>query len=1437
MLVAWYPLNGNLKDISGNHYDLNTNYLYGDVNQDGSITEADSQLILSYAAHNTTLTNDQLKLADVNKDGKADVLDSRAILKYIEGAGAETLVGKPSNVQRFNPTWVDGKTGRYALKIDQDYFATNWVTIEQLKNKHFEFSISLWVKQETPQTNFRDLFGFITHKESDNTDTTLRLESTVTPELKIFNNSHLTSSSGIKALGSTDLTTWVHLTIVFYLDKIVFYKNGRYEGEQAYQNSSEGIVLEGRFRLGNITESNYCNSTINNVKIYDHCLSKEEAYQDYLSPMLHYTFENPYAEETENIKHSYYFLGVTNGSDIKGDYLIKKSTDNWNMGLCLNDPVVYGGNYYTWSLEINSDTDLIINNSNELFDTNLITPTYTDVDTGRSITDYYKGGVPKNTWTRIWVTCYIKQESGMGTLRHVFCPKVPDGSSQIKVYYRNSMLEKKDHMTPYTRDRREGQLIRDVSGQGNDGKVVYKRERITINDSIYSNGCRVTKSGQNTFTIDNFSYNTDTNTRVNVAATLYRMPKNNRYHYVGSTISYEFDIKLESVVIESGETFASSFQGITYKSDGNQWIEGPVHVVSITQRLRNGTNSTYHITIEKQISNSEAVGSTVTGYDIQLRFDHIQSGKITVSNFYAYYQSLDTSTLGITDRNNAIGTHSAHFNGKNYIRTDNVTPLLMDGLTLNCWGYLDDWGRLQSPVDQTFIGNIEVGGFGIKSNNADGFHFPTYHKDIGYVDHLYLKYSDITSGWHMITLIDNKVSKAVYLDGELYRKVDHNSGKQIQTYWGSNTRPNPIFVGAELGYNSSNDIFSPSQKLLDDVYLNDIRLYPIALTADEVKALYRTKAKIDKDSNMYTNQLVETKKENMFICGNDPTLIPDSGLSKFMSNGTFTRQDRILTYTTTSITNPSSSGFYIKNSNYSGSLSNSKNKKFRYSFYIKVSSSGTYYLGEEYMEYTIKDLKAGKWYHIEKEGKATGGSLNFIFYKHTTNNDQLAVGDTISIKDIQMYRIDDDLLPIESDIDPKITKKAQIKGFELNEIDYDRLTKRQNIIEKDGAKWVEVFYHNTNNNTVWFTDEAEALHCTSQYKYSRLDCLEQYRQADGKFEFLLEYPEIPDQFNRWKQTDNPVKVEEQNLSTGDTVTKANGFESIHIDWDVIFGGLLKTSGTLTSALLNGVTNNVGRWWYAIGAYDGYTEGSTTGIPGPYGNNGIVNHSIVSEVKLYARISDEQINLGPTIINKYGAQWLEVFYHNNHSGTVLFADREEAMHTIGNKDKYSILDCLEQYRGKDNKFEFLLEYPTENPNQYNRWKQTSNPLETKDIRSDIGWDDSSIVEGCEPIHLDWLTRGNKWCGLISSISEQCLIDGTIGTNWHFAIGANTSYSLDGFTGIPGPIFKKDNTAMPAQNYIIQNDVHLYVRIDNINNRQQIAKLLKTGIIKTKEIKEV
>ena len=579
-LVAWYPLNGNLKDNCG-RYNLNTNYLYGDVNQDGSITQEDADLIKSFIIETATPTDNQKIIADINKDGELSLNDYALVNAYVKNTNTSSAVGEYSNVQRFNPTWVDGKTGRYALKINQDKFATNWVTIEQLRNKPLGFSVSLWVKQDTPVVDFKDLIDFETYKETDNTTGILRLESTTTPQLRWFNNGHLSTTSGYVALGGTNnvtLNEWIHLTAVFKTNGLEFYKNGKHVQSWGYQLSPEGITLTGKFRIGNPSESSYCNSTISNIKIYNHCLSKEEVYQDYLSPMLHYTFENPYVEETENIPHSLqstHSSYVVLGNDAKGNYFTLSGTpstsgninvaEGW-FGLAISSIPIKSGEYYTWSLEVNPEED-----TQYVFDNNVYcqnsSHTENDGDHFTIIGGYShaglidnpdrKGILSKNTWTRIFITIKVKQECTNPTLSTTFCPYLQTGKTSLKIYYRNSMLEQKDHMSPYAKTKRLQSLIRDNSGQGNDGRAIYRREEIPI----------IGNSEGKTFTKSDFKGIT------NEYLSIGYMNHDSKYHYLGSTLCYEFDITLNNIVTTGTAYFHNG--GYTEKTDGTlYWSPG-----------------------------------------------------------------------------------------------------------------------------------------------------------------------------------------------------------------------------------------------------------------------------------------------------------------------------------------------------------------------------------------------------------------------------------------------------------------------------------------------------------------------------------------------------------------------------------------------------------------------------------------------------------------------------------------------------------------------------------------------------------------------------------------------------------------------------------------------------------------------------------------------
>lgn len=135
------------------------------------------------------------------------------------------------------------------------------------------------------------------------------------------------------------------------------------------------------------------------------------------------------------------------------------------------------------------------------------------------------------------------------------------------------------------------------------------------------------------------------------------------------------------------------------------------------------------------------------------------------------------------------------------------------------------------------------------------------------------------------------------------------------------------------------------------------------------------------------------------------------------------------------------------------------------------------------------------------------------------------------------------------------------------------------------------------------------------------------------------------------------------------------------------------------------------------------------------NAGITNRK-------YYRTTKPNVNLYDMPIKSFGgARWARIFYHNNRNGSVLFTSLAECKNTQ-TTDKYSrlgILDSGDTYK-INGKYEFLLQYPIDDPGRYNRWKQTNAPQNEFVARSETG----GQVTGYEAVHIDW--TDNYWGGL-------------------------------------------------------------------------------------------
>lgn len=168
-----------------------------------------------------------------------------------------------------------------------------------------------------------------------------------------------------------------------------------------------------------------------------------------------------------------------------------------------------------------------------------------------------------------------------------------------------------------------------------------------------------------------------------------------------------------------------------------------------------------------------------------------------------------------------------------------------------------------------------------------------------------------------------------------------------------------------------------------------------------------------------------------------------------------------------------------------------------------------------------------------------------------------------------------------------------------------------------------------------------------------------------------------------------------------------------------------------------------------------------------------------------------------------ANWVRLFYHNSNKGTVLFsADKNEFLRCNA-VDKISDLWALEQFRGKDGKFELLLQY--QNSTGYNRWKQSSD------------FTKETAISGYEAVAVSWTSQ--SWGGLaLSSTPANTWVDGSPGAStWYYAIGPKATYQ----------------GGMPNENTVETGWVEIWVRCDDIN----LFRMIKNGKCKATEFIEV
>ena len=374
------------------------------------------------------------------------------------------------NVLYGNPSFTAGKIGKCSnLTSGEAYYINDSMPCSVVTG----YSVTAWVKFNSLNSSHRS--GIWSNRDP----------GPVWSSCEIYNNKlHFYHYNGnwYSSFGNTTLTTgrWYHVSFVFKDSKVKFYLDGVFDGEGDATLNGSGV--NPCDCVGCSWSGNYAlNGYINDVRIYDHALSAKEVKEISKGLVLHYNFEDAYAEGTTNLADQGGCGGWNNSGtatwnsddsisnrpviNSKINSITKDTDGNSAMTFGSADGVSLRGKVVTAS-------SWVYLSGTQTGGTIYLRSVVHDNQAGNEILYMqYNGSVDPSQWPKNqWI--YI---SGTGTVASdetgvYFCTYV--NTAGEKRAFNGWQLEQKDHATPYVNGTRQPGLIYDNSGYGNNGTQV-----------------------------------------------------------------------------------------------------------------------------------------------------------------------------------------------------------------------------------------------------------------------------------------------------------------------------------------------------------------------------------------------------------------------------------------------------------------------------------------------------------------------------------------------------------------------------------------------------------------------------------------------------------------------------------------------------------------------------------------------------------------------------------------------------------------------------------------------------------------------------------------------------------------------------------------------------------------------------------------------------
>jgi hypothetical protein len=221
------------------------------------------------------------------------------------------------------------------------------------------------------------------------------------------------------------------------------------------------------------------------------------------------------------------------------------------------------------------------------------------------------------------------------------------------------------------------------------------------------------------------------------------------------------------------------------------------------------------------------------------------------------YKNHGTPTGNIQITSNSGGRYiaSAEFNGSSYINCGRG-PMVKDAITVNWWGYMDNWS-LYGSTPMRAISCTEGGGWNFEPQSSKmSFACGTGTSSNAYKSATSTTaLSSYTPGWHMFTGTYDGLNTKIYIDGKLETTTVAYTTK-TPIYYAANS----IFIGAEA---------SGSQTTPTSPYytgkLSDVRIYARALTDSEIEELFNMSASVANNGVLLSYDLIEDNTSNIKI--------------------------------------------------------------------------------------------------------------------------------------------------------------------------------------------------------------------------------------------------------------------------------------------------------------------------------------------------------------------------------------------------------------------------------------------------------------------------------------------------------------------------------------------------------------------------------------------